>query len=102
MGERAAGPLNVTVRVKPRASKPGVGGRYHEGELVVAVREPAVDGRATAAVTRALADAFAVPVSRVTLVAGATSRTKRFALDGDRDALERRLTELLDGAAGSP
>lgn len=96
MGERAAGPLSITVRVKPRASRPGVGGRYHDSELMVAVREPAVDGRATAAVVKALAESFGLPSSRVTLLSGATSRTKRFALDGDRATLERRLAELLD------
>lgn len=98
MGERAAGPLSITVRVKPRSARPGVGGRYHETDLVVAVREPAVDGRATAAVARALADAFALPASRVRLISGATSRTKRFALDGDLEVLEGRLTELLGGS----
>ena len=56
MGERAAGSMRVPVRVRPRSSRVRVGGRYRDGELVVAVREPAVDGRATQAVIKALAD----------------------------------------------
>jgi uncharacterized protein (TIGR00251 family) len=97
MGERAARPVKVPVRVRPRSSRVRVGGSYREGELVVAVREPAVDGRATQAVIKALAESFGVSPSRVALVSGATSRSKLFMLDGDEAALTRRLQELLDG-----
>jgi uncharacterized protein YggU (UPF0235/DUF167 family) len=62
--------------VKPAASRARVGGRYGEDALVVAVTEPAVDGRATAAALRALARALGVPAGDVVLVSGATSRTK--------------------------
>lgn len=51
-------------------------GGGHDGALVVRVSAPAVDGRATAAALSALADAFGVRRRAVTLVAGATSRTK--------------------------
>ncbi len=51
-------------------------GGGHDGALVVRVTAPAVDGRATAAALSALADAFGVRRRAVTLVAGATSRTK--------------------------
>jgi uncharacterized protein (TIGR00251 family) len=97
MGEHAARSMRVPVRVKPRSSRVGVGGRYRERELVVAVREPAVDGRATQAVIKALAGSFGVAPSRVTLVSGAASRSKLFELAGDEEALARRLLELLDG-----
>lgn len=53
-----------------------MGGRYGDDTLVVAVQAPAVDGRATAAALKALADALGVPARDVTLVSGATSRTK--------------------------
>lgn len=49
-----------------------------DGALTVHVREHAVEGKATAAVTRALAEHFGVPPSRVELLSGATSRVKRF------------------------
>jgi uncharacterized protein YggU (UPF0235/DUF167 family) len=46
--------------------------------LTVYVRERALEGKATAAVIRVLAEHFGVAPSRVELVSGATSRVKRF------------------------
>lgn len=69
-----------------------MGGRYGDDALVVAVTEPAVDGRATAAALKAVARALGVPVRDVTLVSGATNRTKVIDVPDD---LELRWTELL-------
>lgn len=84
--------MRVTVRVRPGSARPGVGGE-HDGALVVRVRERAVDGRATAAALTAVACAFGVRRDAVTLVAGATSRTKIMdvagAEPGDLDRLLR-------------
>jgi len=65
----------VPVRVKPGSSRTGVGGD-HDGALVVRVSARAVDGRATEAALRAVAEALGVRRSEVSLVTGATSRTK--------------------------
>jgi uncharacterized protein YggU (UPF0235/DUF167 family) len=62
--------------VKPGAGRTRVGGRYGDAALVVAVQVPAVDGRATAAALAAVAKALGCPQRDVTLVSGATSRTK--------------------------
>ena len=79
--------MKVSVHVHPGSRRPGVGGS-HGGALVVRVSERAVDGRATQAVSDALAEAFGVPRSSVTLNYGATSRTKVYeVVDGDHDAL---------------
>lgn len=43
---------------------------------MVAVQAPAVDGRATQAALKAVAKAFGCPLRQVSLVSGATSRTK--------------------------
>ena len=67
--------MRVTIRVHPGSRRPGVGGD-HDGALVVRVRERAVDGRATEAALTAVADALSVPRRTITLVAGATTRTK--------------------------
>jgi uncharacterized protein YggU (UPF0235/DUF167 family) len=67
--------MRLRIRVHPGARRPGVGGS-HDGALVVRVRERAVDGRATEAALTAVAAALSVPRREVTLIAGATSRTK--------------------------
>jgi uncharacterized protein len=67
--------VRITVRVRPGSARPGVGGE-HDGVLVVRVSERAVDGQATAAALSAVASAFGVRRNAVTLIAGATSRTK--------------------------
>jgi uncharacterized protein len=85
--------MRVVVRVRPGAGRTAVGGTY-DGALVVRVSERAVDGRATEAALRALADAFAVRRQDVTLVSGASSRTKVVDVEG---ATSERLHALLDG-----
>jgi uncharacterized protein len=77
--------LAVPVRVKPGAARARVGGR-HDGPfgpaLVVAVHAPPVDGRATEAARRALAESLGVRPAQVTLRSGAASRDKLFLVSG--------------------
>jgi hypothetical protein len=83
--------VRITIRVRPGAGRTAVGGS-HDGALVVRVGAPAVDGRATEAALRAVADAFGVRRSAVGLVTGATSRTKVVDVDGGTgDGLARLL-----------
>lgn len=94
--------LSVPVRVKPRAGRERVGGRYagpHGPAVVVAVGAPAADGRATEATRRALARALGVRAVQVELRLGATSRDKVFAVAAADDGIRDRLTRLLDGPA---
>lgn len=70
-----------------------MGGRYGDAALVVAVQAPAVDGRATAAALAALAKALGCRAREVTLIGGATSRTKVVEVPDD---LAARLAALLD------
>jgi uncharacterized protein YggU (UPF0235/DUF167 family) len=89
--------VRVAVRVRPGASRTRVGGRYGD-RLVVAVQERAVDGAATEAALRALADALGVRRRAVTLVAGATSRDKVVEVD-DVPGLAEAVQALGDAAA---
>lgn len=83
--------MRVTIRVRPGASRTQVGGA-HAGALLVRVSAPAVDGRATEAALAAVASAFGVRRRAVTLVSGATSRTKVIDVAGaDQGALDRLL-----------
>jgi uncharacterized protein YggU (UPF0235/DUF167 family) len=79
--------MRVSIRVRPGAGRTRVGGRYGDDILVVAVQQPAVDGRATSAALAAVAKALRVRPRAVVLISGATSRTK--------------LIEVPDGAAGA-
>jgi uncharacterized protein YggU (UPF0235/DUF167 family) len=85
--------MRLAVHVKPGSAHPYVGGRYADA-LVVRVRERAVDGRATEAALRALAQALGVRRAAVRLVSGATSRAKVVDVDGD---VADRVRVLLDG-----
>lgn len=82
--------MRFAVRVKPGAKREAVGGRYGDA-LVVAVTAPAVEGKATDAVRKALARAFGVRRQDVVIVAGERSRDKIVEVP---DA-EERLAELL-------
>ena len=81
--------MRITIWVHPRSPRPGIGGE-HAGALIVRVSAPAVDGSATEAALTAVAAAFGVRRSAVTLVAGAASRTKIIDVaGGNQDVLTR-------------
>jgi uncharacterized protein (TIGR00251 family) len=80
----------VTVRVSPRASTNAVGGE-REGALLVRVTAAPADGKANAAVIRALAKVLDIPPAEVQLVRGATARTKVVSLPLGTEASLRRL-----------
>ena len=84
--------MRVVVRVRPGARLTAVGGSYG-GALVIRVRERAVDGQATAAARVALADALGLRLADVTLLSGATSRTKTY---GVPDSAARTVERLRD------
>jgi len=85
--------MRVTIRVRPGAGQTSVGGE-HDGSLVVRVSARAVEGQATEAALAALAKAFGVRRRAVTLVTGATSRTKVVDVaGGEQDVLDALLTQ---------
>ncbi len=92
----------MAVRVRPGASRTSVGGSHpgpHGEALVVAVTAPPVDGRATEAARRALAEALGVRPSTVTLKTGANSRDKLFVVSDPPADLSDRIRRLRDGRA---
>jgi uncharacterized protein YggU (UPF0235/DUF167 family) len=84
------GVVRVSIWVRPGSARPRVGGE-HAGSLVVRVSERPTDGRATEAALAALAAAFGVPRTAVSLVAGASSRAKIAEVAGADPAMLRRL-----------
>lgn len=68
----------IDVVVKPGSHKPGLSSE--NGTLVLRVRERAIEGAANAACIRALAEAYGVAPSALSIVRGTRSRRKRFAI----------------------
>jgi len=71
----------LVVRAHPRAAAPSIG-PWQDGVLHVRVTRPPAGGEANEAIRRAVAHALGVPPTRVRIVAGERSRTKRFEVDG--------------------
>jgi Uncharacterized conserved protein len=71
----------VRVRVKPGSLKGPLVEPAEDGELVVYVRERAVDGAANAAVVRVVAEHLGIPKSRVAIRRGHTGRQKTLEID---------------------
>jgi uncharacterized protein len=86
--------VRVAIRVKPGSARTAVGGRYGDA-LLVTVTARAVDGKATEAALRALAEAFDVRPRQVSLVTGAASRDKVVDIDGPATDLLTRRDRLL-------
>ena len=84
--------------VRPGSTRPGVGGERNDA-LVVRVSARAVDGKATEAALAAVAAAFGVRRRAVTLVAGASSRSKILEVEGAEPAT---LSRLLADAGAHP
>ena len=83
--------MTVTVKVIPRASKPGIAVES-DGSLKVRLQSPPVEGAANAELVEVLAKAFGVPRRAITIVGGVHARTKRVQIDGID---ERRLAASL-------
>lgn len=88
--------VKVGIRVLPGSPATVVGGS-RGGALLVRVTARPVQGKATEAALRAVAAALGVRRADVALVAGATSRDKVVALDGDPGLVTARLQALLAG-----
>jgi|SRR5437660_12797547 len=87
----------LAVRAQPGARKNALAGE-HGGALKIKVTAPPQDGRANKALVEILCKTFNVKRSQVELVAGETSRDKRFLIRGlSKAALESQLNMLLSG-----
>jgi len=85
------------VRVHPAARRNAITG-VHAGALKVSLTTPPTDGRANQALIAFLAEQFAIPRARVTLLTGANSRSKTLHITGLRaDELRTALALSLAG-----
>lgn len=67
----------IFVKAKPNAKKESIE-KIDDTHFLLSVKEPAKEGRANEAVVKILAEYFDVPVSRIHLVSGFSSRQKKF------------------------
>jgi len=89
MVRTVAGGVRFGVRVQPRASRSEVCG-VHGDALRIRLAAPPVDGAANDALIALLAGELDVPRRAVTIVSGASSRSKLVQVDGiDPGAIER-------------
>jgi uncharacterized protein (TIGR00251 family) len=99
----STGGISVALRVTPRGGRDDIDGieRLADGRSVLKVRVRAIAdrGEANRAVTELLAKLLGVPKARVRLVAGATSRLKQVAIDGDPATLGEALRALTSAKA---
>jgi uncharacterized protein len=89
------GEVRITIWVRPGSAHPAIGGE-RAGALIVGVSARAVDGKATEAALASVANAFGVRRAAVTLVAGASSRTKIVEVVGGDPAVLKRLLASAD------
>jgi uncharacterized protein len=86
--------VTLRVHVIPNAKKTEFAG-FREGELLLRLNAPPVDGKANKAAVEFVSRYFAVPRSGVLLVRGERSRHKIFEIVGlNRVDLERKLAEI--------
>jgi uncharacterized protein len=96
--------VSIALRVTPRGGRDDIDGieTLANGRMVLKVRVRAIaeGGEANRAVIELLAKALGVPKRRVKLLAGATSRLKQVAVDGDPESLGETLRRLTRPVAG--
>lgn len=81
----------LTLHIQPGAKKTEIVGP-HGDALKLRLAAPPVDGKANEALIDFLARTLGIPKSRLTLVAGQTSRSKRVAINGcDAAIVEQKL-----------
>jgi uncharacterized protein (TIGR00251 family) len=85
-----SGAARFSVRVQPRAARSAVEGT-HGGALRVRLTSSPVDGAANEALIELLAERLDVPKRAVTIVSGATARTKLVQVNGINAARVRAL-----------
>ena len=90
-GANRAAPMDIPIRVQPRASRNAVD-VSDDGTIRVRVTSPPDRGRANDAVVELIAQRLGVPKSAVTISRGHRSRDKLIGVQGlDSDEVARRL-----------
>ena len=93
--------MKLALRVQPNARRTALLMRMSSGEWKVAVSAPPADGRANDAVVELVSDLLGVKRSQVTLVRGASARSKVVEVEGmSAGTAEARLAAALAAEGG--
>ena len=91
----------LSLRLTPKSSRDAIEGveSLSDGRSVLKARVRAVpeDGKANEALLRLLANALDLPMRAMSLVSGATGRTKVIRIEGSPEAIAARLAALCGG-----
>lgn len=94
------GGVRARVRLTPKASRTRIGGLQTDGDgrvfLKASVTAVPEGGKANAALVKALAKAWRLPKTALSVVAGATDRNKTILIQGDSDALSAQLGQWME------
>ena len=83
----------IQVRVLPNAKHEGWAGIWNGTHYKVALRAPALDGKANDALINFLADYFHLPKRSIILISGQTNRCKVIEIQGiDQDKIQSLIT----------
>ncbi len=82
--------LLFPVKVLPKSSKPGIGG-IRNGALVVRVAAPPEKGKANQEAEKVLAAALKLATIDISIISGASSRTKRIRVPPVAEAMLRKV-----------
>ena len=85
--------VSIAVKVQPKSRRPGVQGVAGD-RLRIGITAAAEDGRANRAACATLAKAMDVPVARVAVLIGASSREKTLVIASPSSHLLERLAAL--------
>ena len=92
--------LELAVHVQPGAKRTDIAG-LHGMALKVRLAAPPVDGKANAALRRFFADAFGVPLQRVSILRGESSRHKLLRIEAPTARPDREWALDPDRLAGT-
>jgi hypothetical protein len=86
------GTVRLSVRVQPRASRDEIAGRYRDA-LKIRLTAPPVEGAANEALVKFLAKTLDIPARAITILSGASARTKIVELVGVTEDRVKRLMQ---------
>ena len=87
--------VRITVRVVPRAARSGIAGT-RDGDLLVRLNAPPVEGAANAELVEVIAGALGVPKRAISIAAGEKSRRKTIQVTGvPVDEVQSKLSSAL-------